>query len=179
MGVYARTIQNRGVWKAPAGTECTVRGAVEVVKSLVKSDCDELNPMGINVIMPRSNYGIVVWGARSLNPDSSMRYVSDVLLNTYIKSSIETGTQWAVFEPNNSTLWTKVSTVIEAFLDELWRNGGLYGESADEAYFVKCDEELNPEDVRNAGKLITEVGYARNKPAEFVIIRIAHSVSND
>ena len=179
MGVYARTIQNRGVWKAPAGTECTVRGAVEVVKSLIKSDCDELNPMGINVIMPRSNYGIVVWGARSLNPDSSMRYVSDVLLNTYIKSSIETGTQWAVFEPNNSTLWTKVSTVIEAFLDELWRNGGLYGESADEAYFVKCDEELNPEDVRNAGKLITEVGYARNKPAEFVIIRIAHSVSND
>ena len=76
-------------------------------------------------------------------------------------------------------LWTRVKTTIEAFLDNLWRDGGLFGDKAEQAYFVKCDEDLNPESVRNAGKLICEVGYAPNKPAEFVIIRIAHSISND
>ena len=179
MGIYARTIQERGVWKAPAGTEATVRGAVEVVKLLVKGDCDVLNPVGVNVVMPRANYGIVVWGARSMSPDATMRYVSDVLLETNIKESIKNGTQWAVFEPNNSVLWTRVKTTIEAFLDGLWRDGGLFGDTAEQAYFVKCDEDLNPESVRNAGKLICEVGYAPNKPAEFVIIRIAHSISNE
>lgn len=179
MGVYARTIQERGVWKAPAGTECTIRGAVEVVKLLSKADTDILNPLGVNAVVPKSNYGIVVWGARSLNPDSSMRYVSDILLNTNISESVKQGTQWAVFEPNNNVLWLKAQTVIEAFLDSLWREGGLKGASASEAYFVKCDEELNPESSTNEGNLIIELGYAPNKPAEFVIIRIAHSISND
>ena len=179
MGVYARTIQERGVWKAPAGVEAQLRGAVEVVKPLTKGDCDTLNPANVNVIMPRANYGIVVWGARSLSADSTMRYVSDVLLNVNIRESINNGTQWAVFEPNNSVLWTRVQSTVEAFLDSLWRDGGLFGDSAEEAYFVKCDEELNTEEVRNAGKLICEVGYAPNKPAEFVIFRISHSISND
>lgn len=179
MGVYARTIQERGVWKAPAGTEAVVRGAIEVVHLLVKADCDILNPIGVNAIMPRANVGITVWGARSMNPDNSMRYVSDVLLETNIKESIKQGTQWAVFEPNNALLWLRVKTSIESFLDNLWRDGGLFGSQADEAYFVKCDEELNPQSVRDAGKLICEVGYAPNKPAEFIIIRIAHSISND
>lgn len=179
MGVYARTIQNRGVWKAPAGTEANLRGAIDVVKLLVKGDCDVLNPNGINVIMPRANYGIVIWGARSLSPDATMKYVSDVLLNTNIKESVKNGTQWAVFEPNNSVLWTRVEATVEAFLDSLWRDGGLFGDEASQAYFVKCDEELNPEASRNAGKLICEVGYAPNKPAEFVIFRISHSISNN
>ena len=177
MGVYARTIQERGVWKAPAGTEATLRGAVDVVKLLVKADMDSLNPSGVNVITSRANYGIVIWGARSLSPVEGMRYVSDVLLNVNIKESISNGTQWAVFEPNNSVLWTKVQATIEAYLDSVWREGGLVGATAPEAYFVKCDEALNTEAVRNAGKLICEVGYSPTKPAEFVIFRISHSIS--
>lgn len=178
MGVYARTIQSRGVWKAPAGVEANLRGAVEVVKALTRDDCDTLNPANVNAIMPRANYGIVVWGARSLSTDHSLRYVSDVLLNTNIKDSIKNGTQWAVFEPNNSVLWTRVQATVEAYLNNLWRDGGLKGDTAAEAYFVKCDAELNTEEAVNAGKLICEVGYAPNKPAEFVIFRVSHSISN-
>lgn len=177
MGVYARTIQNRGVWKAPAGTEAVITGAVDVVKLLVKSDCDALNPVGVNVVVPRANYGIVVWGARSLSSLDGMKYVSDVLLNVNIRESINNGTQWAVFEPNNSILWTKVQATIEAYLDTLWREGGLVGATAMDAYFVKCDETLNSEATRNAGKLVCEVGYAPTKPAEFVIFRISHSIN--
>ena len=177
MGVYSRTIQERGVWKAPAGTEASVRGAVDLVKTLVKAELDSLNPAGVNAIVAKPNYGIVVWGARSLSPVEGMKYVSDVLLNVNIKESISNGTQWAVFEPNNSVLWTKVQATIEAYLDSLWREGGLVGATAPEAYFVKCDESLNTESVRNAGKLICDVGYAPTKPAEFIVFRISHSIS--
>lgn len=179
MGVYARIIQERGIWKAPAGTEASIRGAVDVVKLLTKEETDALNSAHINAVLPKANYGIVVWGARSLSTVAGMTYVSDVLLNVNIKEAIKNGTQWAVFEPNNSALWTRVQTTVETFLDGLWRDGGLVGNRASEAYFVKCDADLNPEDVRNAGKLICEVGYAPAKPAEFIIFRISHSISNN
>lgn len=116
-------------------------------------------------------------GARDIHPDSSMKYISDVLLDINIKKSIYQGTQQFVFEPNDPETWKKLRTTVEAFLDNMWRDGALFGEKASEAYYVKCDEELNPENVRNAGKLICEVGYASKKPAEFVIFRFSHTVA--
>ena len=178
MGVYARTIQERGVWKAPAGIEATVRGAIEVVTTATNGVCDILNPLNINVVMPKPNYGIVVWGARCLNPDSSMKYVSDMLLDINIKKSVFLGTQGFVFEPNNQKTWTRVVTTLQAFLQNMWLDGALYGETPAEAYYVKCDETTNPESIRNAGRMVTEIGYAINKPAEFVIFRFAHNVGS-
>lgn len=177
MGVYARTIEERGVWKAPAGTEAIVRGAIATNAQITSGDTDLLNPAGVVSIMARPNYGIVLWGARDIHPDSSMKYISDVLLDINIKKSIYQGTQQFVFEPNDPETWKKLRTTVEAFLDNMWRDGALFGEKASEAYYVKCDEELNPENVRNAGKLICEVGYASKKPAEFVIFRFSHTVA--
>jgi phage tail sheath protein FI len=177
MGVYARTINDRGCWKAPAGVDCVVRGAVDVCVTLSKGDTDVLNPLCVNAIIAKPNYGIVVWGARTLNPDSTMRYVSDVILDIVVRKSIDQGTQSFVFEPHDSQLWTRVTATVEAFLDTMWRDGAFKGDSAAEAYFVKCDGELNTEDVQKQGKLICEVGYAQKKPAEFVIFRVAHEVN--
>ena len=179
MGVYARTIAERGVWKAPAGTEAILRGAIEVDTVLTNGEIDKLNPAGIISIIPKTNYGIVVWGARDLHPDSSMKYISDVLLDIHIKKSVYNGTQSYVFEPNDSKTWTRVKTTIEAFLDGLWRDGALMGNSSKEAYYVKCDEDLNTADVRNQGKLICEIGYANKKPAEFVVFRFSHQVATN
>lgn len=178
MGVYARTIQDRGVWKAPAGIEANIRGAIEVVTTATNGICDVLNPLNVNVVMPKPNYGIVIWGARCLNPDSSMKYVSDMLLDINIKKSVFLGTQGFVFEPNNQKTWTRVVTTLQAFLQNMWLDGALYGETPAEAYYVKCDETTNPESIRNAGRMVTEIGYAINKPAEFVIFRFAHSVGS-
>ena len=177
MGVYARTITERGVWKAPAGTEAVVRGAIETVVQVTKGDTDILNPAYINSIMAKTNYGIVVWGARCLNPDSSMKYVSDMLLDINIKKSVEQGTQVYVFEPNAHETWAKVRTTVQTFLDGLWRDGALYGETAAEAYYVICDDTINTETERTQGKMICEVGYASKKPAEFVIFRFSHNVA--
>ena len=179
MGVYARTITERGVWKAPAGTEAIVRGAIEVTTTLTTGDTDVLNPAGIVSIMPKTNYGIVIWGARDLHPDSSMKYISDVLLDINIKKSVFNGTQPFVFEPNDSKTWTRVKTTIESFLDGLWREGALFGDKSSEAYYVKCDADLNTQAMRNQGKLICEIGYANKKPAEFVIFRFSHDVASN
>ena len=179
MGVYARTIAERGVWKAPAGTEAIVRGAVDVATVLTNSDTDVLNPAGIVSIIPKTNYGILLWGARDLHPQSSMKYISDVLLDTFVKKSVYNATQPFVFEPNDSSTWTRVTTTVQAFLDGLWREGAFAGATAKEAYYVKCDEDLNSASVRKSGKLICEVGYASKKPAEFIIFRFSHDMASN
>lgn len=182
MGVYARTFAERGVWKVPAGTEAVVRGAIDVVRKndndLTNEDIGTLNTAGIVAIIPKTNYGIVAWGAKALSSTSTMKYISDVLLDIYIKRNVNRDTQQFVFEPNNSTTWLRLATTVETFLDTLWRSGALHGDSASEAYYVKCDGELNTASVRSSGKIICEVGYASNKPAEFVVFRISHEVNS-
>lgn len=179
MGVYARTIAERGVWKAPAGTEAIIRGAVDVTTVLSNGDTDVLNPAGIVSILPKTNYGVVIWGARDLHPQSSMKYISDVLLDIFIKKSVYQATQPFVFEPNDSNTWTRVTATVQAFLDSLWREGGLKGDSANEAYYVKCDEDLNTPTSISTGKLICEIGYSNKKPAEFVVFRFSHEVASN
>lgn len=177
MGVYARIIESRGVWKAPAGTEAVVKGFIEMVTSVKQTDMDVLNPMAINSVVAKPNYGIVVWGARSLSTDDSFRYVSDILLDTFVRKSIFEGTQEFVFEPNDSTTWGRVTTAVTTFLEGLYQKGAFPGASSKEAYFVQCDGDLNNEAMRNAGKLMCKCGYAQNKPAEFVIFTVSHSVT--
>ena len=174
MGVFARIAQERGIWKAPAGTECTLKGVVSVAEPV---DVGELRNERVNAIIYKPNYGVVIWGAMTQALNNDMAYVTDVLLDCYIKSAIDTALQPAVFEPNNSALWVRVKADIESILDTLWRAGGLAGSEASQAYYVKCDEELNPESVRDAGELRVEVGYARNRPAEFIIVKVAHSIN--
>jgi phage tail sheath protein FI len=176
-GVYARTDQERGVHKAPAGTEAVVRGFVEMERGLSNGDVELLNAKAVNCIMSKPNKGIVVWGARMTTPDKDRFYVSDMRLDIMIEESLYEGTQWSVFEPNDESLWGSLTAQVKAFLYNLWIDGALFGATADEAYFVKCDGELNTQEVRDAGKVIIEVGYAKKKPAEFTIIRITQKAN--
>ena len=107
------------------------------------------------------------------------KYVSDVLLDILVKSSVKQGMKPYVFDPNNSTTWTNVSTTIQAFLDSLWRQGGLKGKTASEAYYVKCDEELNPKSAQDNGILTAECGYAGSKPSEFIVVKYSHNVTSN
>ena len=176
MGVYARTILNRGVFKAPAGVDAVVRGFVDMEHLVTQSELSMLNPLGVVCVMPRPNAGIVLWGARSLNSaDSTMRYVSDGLLNLNIKRSLYQGSQFAVFEPNTELLWNTVRSMCISFLENLRREGALKG-NASEAYYVVVDKSNNTEYTINEGQLIIDVGYAPVKPAEFVVFRLAHSI---
>jgi len=177
-GVYARTDSERGVYKAPAGTEAVVKGFVEMERGLSDGEVELLNAKAVNCIISKPNKGIVVWGARMATPDKDRFYVSDIRLDIMIEGSLYEGTQWSIFEPNDEKLWSSLTAQVKAFLYNLWVDGALFGATPEEAYFVKCDEELNSQEVRDAGKVIIEVGYAKKKPAEFTIIRITQKANN-
>ena len=169
-GIYARSDGERGVHKAPANE--IVRGAIGLRYNITRGEQDLLNPKGINCIRTFPNRGIRVWGARTISSDPSWRYVNVRRLFNMVEQSIELGTQWVVFEPNDQRLWKRVTRDISAFLLRLWRQGALFGKSPEEAFYVKCDDETNPPEVIDAGQMICEIGMCPVKPAEFVIFRI-------
>jgi phage tail sheath protein FI len=170
-GIYARNDNERGVHKAPANE--VIRGALEAVTQITKGEQDTLNPVGVNCIRSFTGRGLRVWGARTLSSEGDWRYVNVRRLFNYIEKSIEQGTQWVVFEPNDPDLWARVKRDVGAFLTGAWRDGMLFGRTPEEAFFVKCDEENNPQDVRDRGQLFIDIGLAPVKPAEFVIFRLS------
>ena len=170
-GVWARTDESRGVWKAPAND--TMRGVLDIERTITQNEQSLLNPLGINCIRPFGTRGIRIWGARTLSSDSDWRYINVRRLFNMIETTILEGTQYAVFEPNDVTLWEGVKRTLNAFLRGLWSAGALFGASPDQAYYVKCDAETNPPESIDQGKLVVEVGIAPVKPAEFVVFRIS------
>ncbi|MDZ8052650.1 MAG: phage tail sheath family protein [Aulosira sp. ZfuVER01] len=173
MGVWARTDETRGVYKAPANE--VPRGVIGLGYETNFREQELLNPLGINCIRTFPNRGIRIWGARTLvEPDKTeWRYISVRRLISYIEKSIELGTQWVVFEPNDEDLWARVKRTVSNFLERIWREGALFGASPEQAFYVKCDEELNPPETRILGRLYIEVGVCPVRPAEFVIFRIS------
>ncbi len=173
LGVWSRTDETRGVYKAPANE--TPRGVIGLAYDCNFREQELLNPIGINCIRTFPNRGIRVWGARTLvEPDKTeWRYISVRRLISYIEKSIELGTQWVVFEPNDMDLWERVKRTVNNFLERLWREGALFGATPAEAFFVKCDGELNTAETMMLGRLYIEVGVCPVRPAEFVIFRIS------
>ena len=170
-GVWARNDTTAGVHKAPANEVVSL--AVGLDYQTTKGEQDTLNPIGVNCIRAFPGRGIRVWGARTLSSDPAWRYINVRRLYNYVEKSIENGTQWVVFEPNDRSLWSRVDRDITAFLRGVWRDGALFGNTPSEAFYVKVDDELNPPESRDLGRLIIEIGMCPVKPAEFVIFRIS------
>lgn len=170
-GVYARVDSERGVYKAPANEG--IRGALDVEYRLTQADQSLLNPGGINVLRAFGG-NIKIWGARTMGGDANaeFKYISTRRLFNFLRESIDDGTQFAVFEPNSQSLWQQIVRNVSDFLLGQWRDGALFGDTPKQAFFVKCDAETNPSDVRERGQVVTEIGVAIVKPAEFVIFRI-------
>jgi phage tail sheath protein FI len=139
-----------------------------------KAEQGQLNPIGVNCIRPFGTRGIRVWGARTLaDPTGEWVYVNVRRLFNMIETTIMNGTQFAVFEPNDERLWAGLTRTVGSFLRGLWRDGALFGATAEQAFYVKCDAETNPPESIDQGRVVVEVGVAPVKPAEFVIFRIA------
>lgn len=171
MGIYAKTDVERGVFKAPANV--VVRGANALQFQITKREQDFLNPRGVNCIRSFPARGIRVWGARTASRNSLWKYINVRRLFIFIEESIEEGTQWVVFEPNDERLWARVRQTVTQFLTTQWRAGALMGTTAEEAFFVKVDRTTMTQDDIDNGRLICIIGLAPVKPAEFVIFRLA------
>jgi hypothetical protein len=174
-GIYARTDATRGVHKAPANE--IIRGAYNVTYRVTRQEQEQLNPEGVNCIRLFPREGIRVYGARTVAASSSeWRYLNVRRLFNMIEESIARSTRWVVFEPNDRPLWKSIKRDISAFLTLIWRQGALMGRTPEEAFFVQCDEETNPPEEIDAGRVVTVLGLAPVKPAEFVIFRIGQGV---
>jgi phage tail sheath protein FI len=176
-GVWARTDANRGVHKAPANE--VLMGVNALAFQMTQAEQGPLNRAGVNCIRSFPARGIRVWGARTLSSDAEWRYLNVRRLFNYIARTLNEGMQWAVFEPNDAKLWMQLRIAASNFLTRTWREGALFGATPQEAFYVKCDEETNPPDVRDAGQVVTEIGIAPVKPAEFVIFRLTQYTAGD
>jgi phage tail sheath protein FI len=170
-GIYARSDSQRGVHKAPANE--FINGALDLELPLNDTDQGLLNLKGINALRLFPGQPPIVWGARTTSSNTAWQYINVRRLFIFVEQSLIRGLRWAVFEPNDTTLWKKLERTISEFLTRVWVSGALFGTKASEAFYVKIDEELNTPDTRALGQVIIEVGIAPVRPAEFVIVRIA------
>ncbi len=180
-GIYAMTDANKGVWQAPANV--SLSGVSNVMEQLSDADQENMNVdsvagKSVNAIRFFSGKGIIVWGARTLDGNSSeWRYVPVRRLFNYIEESVQKSTNWAVFQPNDANTWVKVRCQIENFLSNLWRDGALAGSTPEKAFYVRVglDETMTAQDIL-AGNMIVEIGLAAVRPAEFIILKFSHKL---
>lgn len=175
-GIYARTDNSRGVHKAPANE--IVRNCTGLSVNYNEAEQGKLNPKGINLIRSLPGQGIRVWGARTCSSDGNWKYVNVRRLFIFLEESIRANTNWAVFEPNDEMLWSRVEGTIRVFLTTQWRNGALSGATADEAFFINIGKSTMTEDDILNGRLICVIGVAPVRPAEFVIFRITQKMES-
>lgn len=174
-GIYARTDQTRGVWKAAAGADADLREA-NISTQLTARENGELNKLGINVLRRFPQIGNVAWGARTLGSDSEWKYVPVRRFALYVEESLNRGLAWTVFEPNDDLLWRQIRSSIGAFMTSLFRQGALQGTKPGDAFFVRCDETTTTQGDIDSGRINIIVGFAPLKPAEFVLIYIQQLV---
>jgi len=175
-GLYARTDSNRGVWKAPAGIEASLRNVSDLAAKLTDPENGQLNPEGLNSLRHFDTFGPVAWGARTLvgadRQASEWKYVPVRRLALFLEESLYRGTQWVVFEPNDEPLWAQIRLNVGAFMQNLFRQGAFQGATPKDAYLVKCDHETTTQADIDLGIVNIVVGFAPLKPAEFVILKI-------
>jgi uncharacterized protein len=175
-GIYARSDNNRGVWKPPANE--TVLGALRFERDITFGQQELLNPRGVNCLRFFYGRGYRVWGARTVSSDPEWKYVNVRRYMMYLERSIDVSTQWAVFEPNGEALWANIRETVSSFLYNEWRSGALLGSKPEEAYFVRCDRSTMTQNDLDNGRLICLIGVAALKPAEFVIFRIGQKTAD-
>ena len=175
-GIYARTDNARGVWKAPANE--VVSACVGLDVSYNTREQDILNPKGVNLIRSFPGQGIRVWGARTLSSNAQWKYINVKRLFIFLEESIKANTNWVVFEPNDNVLWLRVRRTIEVFLSNMWKSGAFAGGSEGEAFFVDIGENTMSKDDIDNGRLVCVIGIAPVKPAEFVIFRLTQKTAD-
>lgn len=180
-GIISRTDATRGIWKAPAGLDATLKGVSELTAKLTDGDNGVLNPLAVNCLRSFPVTGRVVWGSRTLvgadQLASEWKYLPVRRMALYIEESLYRGTQWVVFEPNDEPLWSQIRMNVGSFMQGLFRQGAFQGSSPRDAYFVKCDRETTTQNDIDSGIVNILVGFAPLKPAEFVVIKLQQITS--
>lgn len=171
-GVIARTDRLRGVYKAPANE--LLEGVVDLAVTLTDEQQEPLNETGINCLRSFLRRGIRVWGARTLSTDAAWTFINARRIFITAVRWIERNMNHILFEPHTPDLWRRIVRDLTNYFTTLLEQGALVGGTAEEAFYIKCDAETNPPEVREVGQVVTEIGLATTVPMEFIVIRIMH-----
>jgi hypothetical protein len=173
-GVYTMVDNARGVWKAPANV--SLNGVVSPAVSISSDDQEDLNiPIqgkAVNAIRAFIGEGVLVWGARTLDGNSAdWRYINVRRTMIMLEESCRLAAKAMVFEPNVANTWVTIKSMIQNFLTDIWKRGGLAGAVPEDAFSVHCGlgETMTGEDIL-AGILRVTVLVAISRPAEFIEI---------
>lgn len=172
-GIYGRSDTKTGVFKAPANEE--IFGVLDLETQIDNSIQDKLNPARVNCLRAFPGRGIRVWGARTIGSvpaDLNWLYVNVRRLFLTVRRWIDLNMGWASFEPNEQHLWVRIQRELTTFFTKLQRDGALQGTTPAQAFYIKCDAENNPPEVRDLGQVVIEIGLAPLSPAEFIVVRI-------
>jgi hypothetical protein len=164
----------QGVQKSPAGIKNPIDNAIAAASSLTATELDSLNTSAppINAIRSIPGAGIVPFGARTLSSSYPNRYINIRRSLIYLEKALVDATRFAVFENNDERLWSLLRTACSSLLVDFYNQGGLRGNTTDDAFYVKCDETINTSYVIQNGEVRVEVGVALQTPAEFVVLRV-------
>lgn len=130
--------------------------------------------MAINTIRNFSGRGNLIWGASTLDNNSSeWKFISFVRTNLMIKKDVQNLVRTYVFEPNNNNTWTSLINEISSYLTTVWKLGGLMGAKPEDAFIVKCGlgTTMEAEDVMN-GILRVNLNLALTYPGNYSFLSI-------
>jgi len=177
-GIYARNDREVGVHRAPANYP--LEGVLDLSLLFADTDWETLNSEvggGVNCIRSFSSRGIRIWGSRTLSQNPEWRYINIRRLKITVLRWAERNLADAVFEPNNTDLWVRIERELTVYCESLWERGAIYGDTPEAAFYVKCDIETNPPEIRKTGQIVTQIGLAPTKPSEFIVISLVHGSS--
>jgi hypothetical protein len=178
LGQMAVMDARSGVWTAPAGTSTILRGVVSAERQLSTGDLNALNTGYVNAIRTLPNGQVVIWGTRTLQAGYATMYVPVRRTLNYIETTLTNLLGFAVFQPNDSVLWTQISATCNKFLSSLWGQNAFPGSNSSQAYYVVCDATNNTPSTIAQGIVNTTVGVALQYPAEFINLTISQFQSS-
>jgi len=177
-GIYAQSDRALGFPQTPANYP--LEGVLDLSVNLSHDDLDKLNledKPGINCLRVLKGRGIRIWGGRTLSQNPDWRYINVRRLFLTVHRWIERNLADVAFEPNNSRLWIRIERELTTYLQFLFQKGALKGNTPQEAFYIKCDGEINPPEMRDAGTVVTEIGLAPTIPNEFIVVRLIHGIT--
>lgn len=177
-GIYAQSDRAKSFPQTPANY--SLEGVLDLSVNLSHDNLDSFNPEdkpGINCLRVLKSRGIRIWGGRTLSQNPDWRYINVRRLFLTVRRWIERNLTDVIFEPNDSRLWIRIERELTTYLQSLLQKGALKGNTPQEAFYIKCDSETNPPEMRDAGTVVTEIGLAPTIPNEFIVVRLIHGTT--
>jgi phage tail sheath protein FI len=180
VGQFINTDETFGPWKSPAGTIARIVDAVDTVKHYSDNDLDALYSAQAptNPIHRLPNFGICIDGGRTLALGTPAQFISVRRSLIYLEKYLRNLSVQYVHYPNDQTLWTQIDDSFNNFLTSYWRQGGLAGSTAQQAFYVLCDSSINTVSSIQAGVVNVQVGVALEFPAEYIVITLGEFQGN-